>query len=117
MVRPLHAGFIIMHAMSDRMQQLQKLYDVDATDPFITYAIAMEHIKTDQLDDAIRFFDETIALDASYAYAYYQKALALQKQDKVAASKQVLVTGLEQAQQAGDAKAVSELSELLAMTP
>lgn len=111
----LHCGLIIITRMSDRLEQLNKLYAVDATDPFITYALAMEHIKAGELDEAMGYLDETIQLDATYAYAYYQKALVFKQQNKLDEARAVISTGIAQAQSTNDAKAVSELNDLLAM--
>lgn len=104
-----------MAHMSDRLAQLKKLYDVDATDPFITYAIAMEYVKVGDHEQALVFLDETITLDATYSYAYYQKAIALKELERLDEARAVITEGIAQAQSANDAKAVGELNDLLAM--
>lgn len=101
--------------MAERLDQLMKLYDADPGDPFVTYAIAMEYMKTGEYEAAIHWLDETIKLDAGYSYAYYQKALAIQKHGRLDDAKAAVAAGLEQAQKAGDQKAVAELRDLLDM--
>jgi len=62
----------------------------------------------------IDWLDKTLALDENYLYAYFQKAKAqsqLGHDDQATATLQL---GIEKAEAVGDAKAVSELSELMA---
>jgi len=99
--------------MSERIVQLTKLRDADPNDPFLTYGLAMEHSKAGDYDDAIRWFDMTIELDAQYCYAYYQKAKALSMKGEDEAACEVIRQGIGVAKQAGDGHAASELAELL----
>lgn len=99
--------------MSDRLEQLKKLHDVDPNDPFLTYGIALELSKDDLLEEAVTWLDKTIAIDADYCYAYYQKAKMLGEmgEDKLVA--EAIQQGIEAAKRTQDGKALSELSELL----
>ncbi len=102
--------------MTDRLEQLQKLHAADPEDADVTYMIAMEHMK---LGDAtgglavLDWLDKTLALDPGYLYAYFQKAKAQSQLGDDDTATATLKLGIEKAQQAGDAKAVNELSELL----
>lgn len=101
--------------MSNRLEQLQKLYEVDPDDAFVTYGIAMEYSKQGQAEETLQWLDKTLANDQSYNYAYYQKAKALKalgRQDEAMAT---VDQGIASAQAAGDAKAVSELQDLKEM--
>ncbi len=100
--------------MSDRMAQLTKMLDADPNDPFITYALAMEHRKADALEDAVKWFDRTIALDADYFYAYFHKARALDETGETETALACARIGLERALAGGDGKASGELEELIA---
>lgn len=104
--------------MSDRLDQLMKLYAADEKDPFLTYGIAMEHSKVGRFDEAIAWFDRTLVLDAHYCYAYYQKAIALQHRagdGDIDAARDVIQQGIGAARSSGDGKALGELEELLGM--
>ncbi len=99
--------------MSDRLEQLTKLHDADPADPFCAYAIALEHAKAEQFDQALTWFDKTLSIDASYCYAYYHKAKTLAQMGSTADAQTLLRTGIEVAKQAGDDHAESEMIELL----
>ncbi|MEX0885238.1 MAG: hypothetical protein WD009_02260 [Phycisphaeraceae bacterium] len=100
--------------MSERLEQLRKLYQADAADPFVTYGIALEHAKAGEQEEALRWLDETLTVDADYCYAYFQKGRLLGELGREAEARQVLAQGVERAQAAGDAHAAGELGALLA---
>lgn len=100
--------------MNDRLDQLRKLHETDPNDPELTYMLAMEHSKAQQLDEALRWLDRTIELDPHYHYAYFQKGKTLGALGRDAEARDAIETGLNQANAAGDAKAGGELAELLA---
>lgn len=99
--------------MADRREQLNKLYAADPSDTFITYALAMEHEKAGDSTAAVEWLDKTLALDPTYAYAYYQKGRLLIASGRTDDARQVLKEGLASAEKNGDQKATSELSQLL----
>ena len=99
--------------MSERLEQLRKLYDADASDPFITYGMALEHAKAGDHDEALRWLDQTLELDADYCYAYYQKGRLLGEMGRDDEARQVTRLGIERAKAAGEAHAAAELEALL----
>lgn len=99
--------------MSDRLQQLQGLFEKDPKDPFLTYAIAIEHGKTGALADAVTWLDKTLEIDGKYCYAFYQKALMVDQLGDRDGAKAVLEAGMVAAQEAGDAHAADEMRELM----
>ena len=98
--------------MSDRLEQLLKLHAVDPADTDLPYMIALEHAKADDAEQAIEWFDRTLALNPHYHYAYFQKAKALDNEGESAEALAVLDEGIAMAKKAGDAKALGELQEL-----
>ena len=103
--------------MSTRLEQLHKLHAADPDDADVTYMIAMEYANADDpaaLPGVLDWLDKTLALDAGYLYAYFQKAKAQSALGKDADAQATLKLGIEKAQAAGDAKAVDELTVLLA---
>lgn len=101
-------------AMPDRLDQLLKLHTADPADADVPYMIALEHAKGEHPEDALPWLDKAIDLRPDYLYAYYQKGqLQAQLGDRDAATA-TLKHGLERATAAGDEKAISELTELLA---
>ncbi len=99
--------------MPARLEQLLQLHQADPKDPFCTYGIAMEYAKQGQLGQAVDWLDKTLAIDARYCYAYYQKARLHAGQGSAAAAREVLGHGMEVAKRIGDDHAYNEMAELL----
>ena len=99
--------------MPDRLAQLKKLLEADPQDADLLYMIALEHAKTLDHTEALAWLDRTLERDASYLYAYFQKARALGELGRNDEAKRVLELGIQHAREAGNEKALSELSELL----
>jgi len=106
------AGLIYHPVMTDRLEQLKKLHTADPKDPFLAYGIALELAKEDALEEAVTWLDQTLALDANYCYAYYQKAKMLSEMGEDQQAQTAISQGLEAAQRSNDTKAYNELLEL-----
>jgi len=101
--------------MTERLEQLQKLHDADPNDADLPYMIALEHGKAGDTTTAIQWLDKTIALNAHYHYAYFQKAKMLDEEGEGADALVTLDEGIRLAREANNAKALSELEELRSM--
>ena len=98
--------------MTDRLAALLTLLESQPEDAFCLYGIAMEHRKAGDLDEAIAYFDRTLAADPDHAYAAYHKA---RTQDEAGATDAALATidqGLAAARRSGDSAAAGELAAL-----
>jgi len=84
-------------------------------DPFLTYAIALEHKKAAELAAAIEWLEKTITLDARYCYAYYQKGQVLEQMNQPETAAQAYREGIMAARAAGDSHAEGELRGALDM--
>ena len=82
-------------------------------DDFATYAIAQEHIKAGDTDEALRWIEKTLQIRPDHAYAYYQKACVLSESGRADLARKAAEAGLEAAHRSGDSKATGELNELL----
>ncbi len=98
---------------ANRLDRLTKLYEADPNDPFCAYGIAMEHAKAQRHQEAIGWLDKTLALDAHYCYAFYQKARMLSEMGQPDQARDTLQQGMRVAQDAGDEHARSEMAQLL----
>ena len=98
--------------MNDRLAKLQNLLAVDERDTFVLYALAQEHAKLGEHTQAISFFDRCLAVDPAYCYAYYHKARSQQGAGDLPGARATVAAGIAAARQAGDAKALGELSSL-----
>jgi len=101
--------------MSTRLEQLTKLHAADPNDPFCTYGIALEHAKTQNFDEAVRWLDKTLAADPQYCYAYFQKAKMFIEQGEEDRAREVLRTGIGVARKAGNADAAHAAEEMGAL--
>ena len=100
---------------TDRLEQLKKLHAADPNDADLPYMIALELGKTGDTATAIDWLDKTLAINAHYHYAYFQKAKMLEDDGEGAEALVTLDEGIKLATEAGDAKALGELQELRTM--
>jgi len=98
--------------MTDRLEQLKKLYAADPNDAFCTYGIALELAKTGQHDEALDWLKKTLEIDADYFYAYYQQGRILSESGNDDAAIEALNTGIAAAKGKDD-HAAGEMQELL----
>jgi len=99
--------------MTDRLDQLKKLYDADPDDAFCTYGIALELAKSGQHDEALSWLKKTLEIDADYFYAYYQQGRILSEQGDDDAALAALDAGITAAKGKDD-HAAGEMQELRA---
>jgi len=99
--------------MADRIAQLQSILQAEPNDTFCLYGMAMELAKAGRHDEAIEYFDRTLAVDPKYCYAYFHKAKSQEEAGWKDAATETLRTGLAEARSIGDIKASSELEGYL----
>ena len=51
--------------MTDRLQELMAFHEASPQDDFATYAIAQEHIKAGDTDEALRWIEKTLQIAAT----------------------------------------------------
>jgi tetratricopeptide (TPR) repeat protein len=93
---------------TDRIKQLEQFYEEDPSDPFNSYALALEYMKTEP-EQARRLFEILLASHASYLPVYYQAArfyLAYGDKEKAIA---IYENGIALARKLNDTKAQREL--------
>ncbi|HSI37125.1 MAG: hypothetical protein ACAI43_20755 [Phycisphaerae bacterium] len=101
--------------MTDRMTKLRQMLDKTPADPFLLFALGMEHKKLRQKDPALDFFRRTIALDPGYAAAYHQAALTCEDAGDVDQAKLLYKEGIAAARAKGDHHAAGEMEGALSM--
>lgn len=104
-----------MSTNTERLEQLKKLQAADPNDADLPYMIALELGKSGDCAAALDWLDKTIAINAHYHYAYFQKAKMLDEEGEGADALITLDEGIRLATEAGDAKALGELQELRTM--
>jgi Flp pilus assembly protein TadD len=95
------------------LTSLEKLLAADPQDPFLLYGIAQEHAKLGHTDLAVSFYDRCLQADPGYSYAYYHKAVALERAGRMHEARVAAQAGLATAVRVKDAHAASELQSLL----
>ena len=101
--------------MADKLPQLEAMLAKMPNDPFLLYGIAMEHKNRKDYGKAREYLDRTIAADANYCYAYFQRGQIEEIAGNLASAKESYQDGIAAAKRAGDAHAQSELEGALAM--
>jgi tetratricopeptide (TPR) repeat protein len=97
-----------------RIDQLQKLLELEPNDPFCLYGLAQEYVKTDELEKAIAYFDKTLEADGNYVYAYYHRGKALLRLGRRDDALATFRRGHEVARAVGDEKGLAELRDAIA---
>jgi len=100
---------------ADKLSQLAAMLAQQPRDPFLLYALGMEHKKLNDLAKAIEFYSRTIEVDPNYCYAYYQRGQTLEQQGDTNAAKASYRTGIDAARRTNDEHARSELETALQM--
>jgi tetratricopeptide (TPR) repeat protein len=101
--------------MSERMPKLMEMLEKQPGDAFVLYGVGLEHKKAGDFAQAIEFLDRTIAADAEYCYAYFQKGQVLEEMGKTDEAKGAYRDGIAAAAKKGDAHAKGELEGALMM--
>jgi Tfp pilus assembly protein PilF len=96
-----------------RLDQFKEFVEMDPTDTFSRYALAMEYMSISDFENSIGHFREVIRLDPDYSAAYFQAAIASQKADKVDDAKSFLRNGITVAEKKGDWHARDEMKAAL----
>ena len=102
-------------ASTPRMEQLRRMLERDPNDPFLLYAIALEHKKAGDATQAIEFLNKVVQVDPGYCYAYHQRGLTYESLGDLEAARRAYREGIEAATRKGDAHARSEIEGALAM--
>ena len=104
-----------MPATTDRMQKLQAMLAKDSADPFLLFAMGMEHKKVGNTADAVTWFRKTLEKDPGYCVAYHQAALAYEDGGDIEAAKRTYHEGIAAARKKGDNHAADEMEAALSM--
>jgi tetratricopeptide (TPR) repeat protein len=104
-----HAAVSLM----SRIEQIRQMLESDAQDVFLNFALAMEYVKENRVDEAVAQFERVCEIDSKYVPAYFQKANTLADAGRPDEAKEVLTRGIEIANEIGDHHAAAEMSDVL----
>jgi hypothetical protein len=95
-----------------RLQQLQQFLKDDPHDPFNSYALALEYLRSDP-NEALRLFDDLLANHSDYLPVYYTAGKFFAASNNVTRAMKVFETGIEKARQQQQTKTARELQSAL----
>jgi Flp pilus assembly protein TadD len=99
------------------MEVLQAMLDQNPADAFARYGLAMELVKTGQLESAVTEFRALLDHNPNYAAAYFHGGQAYEKLGDVEQARAFYEKGVEVTGRTGDQHARSELQAALDMLP
>ncbi len=100
--------------MSSRLEQLELLAIKDPGDPFIQYAIALEYVSSNRLEQAAEILERLMAASPDYTAGYHQAGRVYEQLDRDDEARRCYEQGIVVAQRQGDAKDLDEMREALA---
>lgn len=95
----------------NRLSQLQQFYEEDPTDPFTRFALAQEHLKEGNTNEALAFFEELVDTDPDYVGTYYHLAKLYERLGRIDEALATYERGIEVARDQKAQKALSELQD------
>lgn len=96
-----------------RLEQLYKMLQEEPLDPFLNYAIALEHAKNGDVVKAISIIEEIIARDENYLGAYYQLGKYYEETGQKGKAIAAYQKGIEIAKKQNNRKTLGELNTAL----
>jgi predicted Zn-dependent protease len=96
-----------------RLEQIQELLAADPDDPFLGYALAMEHVSAGDDATAVHRFRELIDKSPRYVPSYLMAAQCMARLGHDDEAKEVLRKGVTAARQENNQHALGEIQEML----
>jgi Tfp pilus assembly protein PilF len=97
----------------NRIEILKGFLVESPSDSFSRYALALEYVKLEQHDDALREFETVKSNDPAYVATYFQLGQLYQKLGRSHEAEKTFRTGITVAAKAGDEHTRSELEGAL----
>ena len=97
----------------DRVAMLKEILDLNPTDTFARYGLAMEYSNSGQVEDALREFGALLAANPDYTAGYFMAAQMLARAGRDEEARKMLRDGIAAAQRTGNQHAQSEMEGML----
>lgn len=95
--------------MSDRIERLRSFLKETPNDCFLNHALALEYIKAGNDEEARKYFEHNIAVDAGYVATYYHLGKLLERAGLSQDAVSVYEKGMAVAKAAKDMHTYSEI--------
>jgi tetratricopeptide (TPR) repeat protein len=92
-----------------RIEKILEMLAANPADSFLQHALALEHIKLGNEEDARLLFEEILNREPGYIGSYYHLGKLLERTDKNEEAIKWYEKGMEEAKKAGDNHALGEL--------
>lgn len=96
-----------------RLEQLRQMLEKEPLDPFLNYAIALEHAKVGDVARAIGIIEQVLSRDENYLGAYYQLGKYYEETSQRDKAISAYQKGMEIAKKQNNRKTLGELSTAL----
>ena len=96
-----------------RLEAFKEFVEMDPSDTFSRYALAMEYMGIEQFDDAVNHLREVVKQDPTHSAAYFQAAIASRKNGSNDQAIEFLNQGIAAAEKKGDWHARDEMKAVL----
>jgi tetratricopeptide (TPR) repeat protein len=96
--------------MTNRLEQLLKLYQQNNRDAFIIFAIAKEYEKNKDIENALSFYEKLVADFPDYVGTYYHLGKLYETLNNFEKALQTYEKGISVAKALGDNLSLSELN-------
>jgi len=93
----------------DRIEKLKEFLKINPADSFVQHALALEHIKLGDDEQARALFEELLNRQPDYVGSYYHLAKLLERNGKTEEAISVYEKGMEETKKVGDNHAFGEL--------
>ena len=104
-------GLLYPNRLDDsRLDILRRLLADNPSNTFARYGLAMEHVRSGDLDSAVQEFEAVLTADPNYSAAYYHGGQTLEKQGKLDQARDLYRRGIAATR---DPHALSELRAAL----
>lgn len=100
-----------------RLAQLQQMLVDEPFDPFLHYALGMEHVKLGDPDRALTQFTAMNEQFPDHVAAWHQRGRLLVDRGEAEFARDALQQGIAVAQRTGDSHAAGEMQGLLDLLP
>ncbi len=98
---------------SDRIKQLKAFVEMDPSDSFSKFALALEYLKTSQTIEAHKLFVDIVENDPNYVGVYYHLGRLYEVLDQPTKAMDIYKKGIDIAVTTNDHHAASELRQVL----
>ena len=97
--------------MNTRIEQILEFLKEDPDDSFMNYALGLEYVKENKLEQAIKLFQKVLEIDADYVACYYQLGRVYQLTGDIEKASDIYTKGLDVTKNNPNRKAYKELKE------